>query len=279
MEDTMLDRVKFMETLRSVAEIARVSTTPLSKEEINGYFDQMELTDEQQEMVYQYLLNPQPEESEEEVTQEQDVANEEQTEEEQPQESMFLKMYMEEINEIPGLSLPEEREAYVKLIDGDASVTQRISDHWLVKVVDIAKTYEKHNVSIEDIIQEGNIGLLMGIQNLLGTKKMIDVEEYLKESIQKAMEDFIDEMNTEDDWESTVLAKTTLIHEAKKAMTDDLGRTPTVKELSNFTKISEEEIQDILNLSLEDEKKIGKSAAVAKDASIEPWHDANEIEE
>lgn len=279
MEDTMLDRVKFMETLRSVAEIARVSTTPLSKEEINGYFDQMELTEEQQEMVYQYLLNPQPEEPEEEENQEQDVAIEGQEEEEQPQESMFLKMYMEEIKEIPGLSLPEEREAYVKLIDGDASVTQRISDHWLTKVVSIAKTYEKHNVNLEDIIQEGNIGLLMGIQDLLGTKKMIDVDEYLKESIQKAMEDFIDEMNTEDDWESTVLAKTTLIHEAKQAMTNDLGRTPTVKELSDFTKISEEEIRDILHLSLEDKEETQKSATTTKDASIEPWKAAKEIEE
>lgn len=278
----MLDRVKFMETLRSVAEIARVSTTPLSKEEINGYFDEMELTDEQQEMVYQYLLNPQPEEPVEEVNQEQEVSDEgqaedEQSQAEQPQESMFLKMYMEEISEIPGLSLPEEREAYVKLIDGDGSVIQRISDHWLTKVVSIAKTYEKHNVNIEDIIQEGNIGLLMGIQTLLGTQKMIDVEEYLKESIQKAMEDFIDEMNTEDDWESTVVAKTTLIHEAKKAMTDDLGRTPTVKELSDFTKLSEEEIQDILNLSLKNEKE--KSKESEKDASIDPWQDAKKIEE
>lgn len=275
----MLDRVKFMETLRSVAEIARVSTTPMSKEEINGYFDEMELTDEQQEMVYQYLLNPQPEEPEEEVNQDPEVSNEGQAEEEQPQESMFLKMYMEEIAEIPGLSLPEEREAYMKLIDGDGSVIQRISDHWLTKVVSIAKTYEKHNVNIEDIIQEGNIGLLMGIQTLLGTQKMIDVEEYLKESIQKAMEDFIDEMNTGDDWESTVLAKTTLIHEAKKAMTNDLGRTPTIKEMSDFTKLSEEEIQDILKLAIENEKEKSKSEASAKNASIEPWQDAKKIEE
>ena len=58
----MLDQVKFMETLRAVADVARVSTTPLTKEEINEYFDGMELTEEQQELVYQYLLNPQTEE-------------------------------------------------------------------------------------------------------------------------------------------------------------------------------------------------------------------------
>lgn len=264
----MLDQVKFMETLRAVAEVARVSTTPLSKEEINEYFEGMELTEEQQELVFQYLLNPQPEEPAEQVSSQSEESQEQSENEDKPEESVYLKMYMEELSDIPGLTLPEEREAYMKLIDGDVTVTQSISDHWLPKVVDLAKTYEKHNVNIEDIIQEGNIGLLMGIQELLGTKKIIDVEEFLKESVQKAMEDYIDEMNIEDDWESTVLAKTTLIHEAKKAMIEQSGKEPTLEELSDFTKIPLDEIKDILHLSLEDETK----AVEEKDASIEAWN-------
>ena len=38
----MLDRNTFMETLRSVAEIRRTSTDPLSKDEILKYFEGME---------------------------------------------------------------------------------------------------------------------------------------------------------------------------------------------------------------------------------------------
>lgn len=249
----MLDRVRFMETLRSVAEIARVSTTPLSKEEINGYFDSMELTDEQQEMVYEYLLHPQIDEPEQEINEEPEVSTEGQVEEE-IQESKFLKMYMEEIQEIPGLSLPEEAEAYRKLLNGDSAVIQRISDHWLTKVVSIAKTYEQYDVNIEDVIQEGNIGLLLGLQSLLGTKQTIDVEEYLKESIEKSIMEYIDEMTQDEDWESTVVAKTTLVHEAKQAMTEQLGREPSIQELCDFTKLSEEEIVDIFQL-VEEEKK------------------------
>jgi len=274
----MLDQVKFMETLRAVAEVARVSVTPLSKEEINEYFEGMELTEEQQELVFQYLLNPEPEEPVQSEEPEASESVEEEGKEVEQKDSMFLKMYKEEIQNVPCLSIAQEREAYMKLIDGDASVTQSISDHWLSKVIDLAQTYEKHNVNIEDIIQEGNIGLLMGIQNLLGTHKMIDVEEYLKESIQKAMEDYIDEMSTEDDWESTVLAKTTLIHEAKAMMTEQNGKEPTNQELSDFTKIPLEEIQDILHLSLEDEqsKENGSNEGANKDASIEPWFNQSE---
>jgi len=64
----MLDRNKFMETLRSVSEIARVSQKPLSKEEIENYFSHMELTKEQKEMVFQYLQNPQVDEDRHEET-------------------------------------------------------------------------------------------------------------------------------------------------------------------------------------------------------------------
>ena len=54
----MLDRNAFMETLRSVAELGRTSTEPLSKEEILKYFEGMELTEEHVEMIYQYLQLP-----------------------------------------------------------------------------------------------------------------------------------------------------------------------------------------------------------------------------
>ena len=64
----MLDKIAFMETLHSVQEVARTSLTPLSKEEIQTYFKDMELTKEQEEMVYQYLLHPQEENSSTEET-------------------------------------------------------------------------------------------------------------------------------------------------------------------------------------------------------------------
>ena len=75
------------------------------------------------------------------------------------------------------------------------------------------------------------------------------MQEYLKESVQKSMEDFIDEMMNEDDWESTMLAKATLIHEAQLSLSKELNRFPSKEELCAFTKLSMDEIDDILQLS------------------------------
>ena len=79
----MLDRNAFMETLRAVAEVCRTSTEPLSKEEILNYFNEMELTEEQVEMIYQYLqLPPEIQTGEPELEEEEQPVVEEESEEE-----------------------------------------------------------------------------------------------------------------------------------------------------------------------------------------------------
>ena len=54
----MLDRNVFMETLRDVAEIVRTAAEPLEREEILSYFKDMNLTKEQEDMVFTYLSTP-----------------------------------------------------------------------------------------------------------------------------------------------------------------------------------------------------------------------------
>ena len=135
----MLDRNAFMETLRSVAEIRRTSTEPLSKEEILKYFEGMELTEEQTEMIYQYLLlppevqtaEPEPEEEEEPA----------QIVEEPEEENIYFKMYLEELEQIEEMSEEEMQAAYKKLLAGDTSVIEAISESWLRSIAELAIPY------------------------------------------------------------------------------------------------------------------------------------------
>ncbi len=255
----MIDKVKFMETLRSVAEVAKVAEEPLTREEIISYFDDIELNDEQITMIFDYLKV---------ASTESEVVEKSVEEEVDPNESeagydafaraiensKFLAMYLEDLAEIKTLSKSELQERYMRLLQGDESVIPIILDDWLMKVVEVAKTYTSYDVNMEDLIQEGNIGLLKGLNQLLGSKEHIDVEEYIKESVQLAMETFIDEENQEDDWEETIIAKTTLINEARKALAEENLTIPTVEELEEYTKIPKQEIEDIMRLLKEEER-------------------------
>ena len=181
----MLDRNAFMETLRSVAEIRRTSTEPLSKEEILKYFEGMELTEEQTEMIYQYLLlppevqtaEPEPEEEEEPA----------QIVEEPEEENIYFKMYLEELEQIEEMSEEEMQAAYKKLLAGDTSVIEAISESWLRSIAELAIPYAAQGANLQDVIQEGNMGLLLKLYDLAGAGEVVAVDAILEGAVSAAM--------------------------------------------------------------------------------------------
>ena len=244
----MIDKTNFMETLRSVAELTRTSHEPLSREEVMSYFSDIELTKEQQELVYQYILQPKDEEQQEEEFQEVEQPKNEQQEDSEQKSNLF-DMYQEDIKNLPTISKEEESNLYIRLSKGDKEAIQLLVDLWLPRVVAMLKEYDIYQVNMEDLLQEGNLGLISVLSRLLGDNQVTRVEEYIRESIKKAMEDYIDESVEDKDWESTVVAKATLVHEATEALAGELKRTPTIQELSEYSRLSIEEIEDVIKLS------------------------------
>ena len=241
--DTMLDKAKFLEMLGSIVEIAGTQGNTLTQEEIKEYFKGMELEAEHYDHIYAFLAENQirvkgflytpPVKTEEESSEG------ETSETESKEDSKFLKMYLEDLESITRISAGEEEVLLKQLISGEESAQGPLTENWLFKVVDIARTFVGKGALLEDLIQEGNMGLLDGIQDLLGRKDNIDGAEYLKESVEKAMMDYIDELNDGDDWSNTIVAKVNLLSEAAGYLAEELGRVATVKELSDYTKKEE----------------------------------------
>lgn len=260
----MLDKIAFMETLHSVQEIARTSLVPLSRDEIQTYFKDMELTKEQEEMVYQYLQKPreEPEAAEQEENggaQETEALGEE--EKQGPEEaaekkaSAHFQMYLDEIGEIPPLDQEAERVLYQRLAQGEEAAIHEISNQWLKPVIKIAGEYVTPDLLLDDVVQEGNIGLLMGLNQLLGSGRETGVARLLEQSIRAAIEAYVEEETGEGDQENTILGKVSLVHEAREVLAREEGCEPSVKQLSDYTRIPEEEITDILSLAKEVKKQ------------------------
>lgn len=191
----MLDRNAFMETLRAVAEVCRTSAEPLSKEEILKYFDEMELTEEQVEMIYQYLQLPpeiqtgEPEPEEEET---QPVV-----EEESEEENVCFQMYLEDLEQIDEMSEDEMKNAYEKLLAGDASVVGEICESWLGSIAQMAVPYAEQGANLQDVIQEGNMGLLIKLSELVGAGNVPGIDAILEGAVSAAMIAYTEE-NMED---------------------------------------------------------------------------------
>lgn len=253
----MLDKIAFMETLHSVQEVARTSLTPLSKEEIQTYFKDMELTKEQEEMVYQYLLHPQEEtvsesEDEPEAENEEENGTENGAEAERAVSARF-QMYLDELGDIPVISKEQEALLYEKLAQGEEKAIAELSTQWLKQVVEIASSYKADELLLDDMVQEGNIGLLMGLQSLLG-KEESNPKKILEQFVREAIEKYAEEESGEGEQENSILAKVSLVHEAKETLGKELGSEPSIRQLAEYTRIPEEEIADIVSLAKEVKK-------------------------
>lgn len=246
----MPEKGRFLEIMAAVVEAAKAQGGELTQEEIQEYFKGMALEEEQMDAVYSYL-------SENRITVKGFLytVKEEKKEE---KDNVYLSMYLKELDGFPKEAPGEIRKLYKRLQNGEEAARKRLIEIWLVRVVELARSYQNQGVFLEDLVQEGNMGLLYSIEGLQGQQKDIDAEEYLKESVCQAMENLIDENMGKDDLENTLLAKTSLLGEASKVLAEDMGRVATVEELSEYTKIPKEEIMDILSLSL-DAVKIGNS--------------------
>ncbi len=253
----MLDRNSFMETLREVAEIIRTSATPLSREEILSYFKDMELTDEQKNMVFEYLLTPHEEENnqQEEVEDEAEAVEVKTDSEDYMPTGKTFQMYLEDITNLPLYTENEYEDMYRRLLGGEQELVKVLSDSWLCKVLEMAKKYASPKYNLEDVIQEGNIGLFIKLGELCGCNEAIDVESELTEAVDNAMKTYISQVTGEDDSENTVLGKVNLINEAIKYLSDKNGHEPSISELSEYTKMEPEELADITKIIEDAEKK------------------------
>lgn len=71
-----------------------------------------------------------------------------------------MRNYLKEISKIPLLSIEEEKELSRRVRSGDRDAMQKLIESNLRFVIKIAKKYRKSELPFEDLINEGNVGLI-----------------------------------------------------------------------------------------------------------------------
>lgn len=110
-----------------------------------------------------------------------------------------ITQYFSEIKPIKSLSIREEKELGARIKMGDKEAINKLVKHNLKFVVSIAKKYRGRGVPFEDLISEGNIGLIHAAEKFDGTKntRFITyavwwVKSYITELIKKTPTDEVD---------------------------------------------------------------------------------------
>ena len=268
----MENQDRFLGLLREMVEIAHAQQDRLTKEEIRKYLDGQELTEKNMQAVYHYLgenrivvegydFVPEPAtRAAGHMDKKEKMAAGRETRRE-----ANMRLYHQEVERLSG-DLGKEEAMLLSFLKGDFSLKNVIIEKYLHKVVEFAQRYKKRNVPLDEVIAEGNLGVMAAMQIIMENHEEyilpgggVDIAKFfgtLEMETIHAMECYIDGRTDSKDWENTMLAKTNLLHEAVKYMTEEMGRMPTLEELSEYTKISGREIKEISGLSKEVKKNI-----------------------
>ena len=158
-----------------------------------------------------------------------------------------LRIYLQEIGQIPLLSEEKEKELGRKLAGGDISARHRLEEGNLRLVVSLAKHYTGRGIPLLDLIQEGNMGLMHAAEKY----------DYMKENrfstyaswwIKEAMQRAIDRQAREIRVPVHVAENMKKVQRAANELRQELGRDASPKEIADrLTGRTEEEVKEILS--------------------------------
>ena len=101
-----------------------------------------------------------------------------------------LETYLREINEVALLTADEEKQLAHALGDGDMAARERMIRANLRLVVNIARGYVGKGLALQDLIEEGNLGLLRAVEGFdpnVGTRFSTYASYWIKQSIKRAL--------------------------------------------------------------------------------------------
>ncbi len=142
-----------------------------------------------------------------------------------------LETYLREINETPLLSPEEEQELAQRVAQGDPEARDRMVRANLRLVVNIARGYTGKGLSLQDLIEEGNLGLLRAVEGFdpaMGTRFSTYASYWIKQSIKRALINSAKTIRIP----AYMVELLSKWRRATTRLTEELGRTPTLEEVA-----------------------------------------------
>ncbi|MBQ5421113.1 MAG: RNA polymerase sigma factor RpoD [Clostridium sp.] len=284
-----MNKEKFLAKLQKLAELGKKQNAAIGITEINNFFEEDSLTTEQMEEIYSYLENsgitvltdepeaiPEPEETEPNEAdleaaalndfdglddQDDDfLKGDDEDEEEVDLNAINLlegigtedpvRMYLKEIGTVPLLSAEEELNLAKRKSEGDQHAKDRLIEANLRLVVSIAKRYTGRGMSFLDLVQEGNLGLIKGVEKFdytKGYKLSTYATWWIRQSVTRALADQARTIRVPVHMVETI----NKMSKMQRKLTLELGYEPSVAELATALEMTEEKVMEIMQIARE----------------------------
>ena len=239
----MDEQSKFKEALASVTIRAEENGGKLSAEEAKELLKDMEFNDEQMSMIYAYLASKGyvvegavlPEKEQEPYTEE---------------EEEFLEQYRKDMKSMRRQTEEVLQELFSAALAGEQEAIRLLTEHYMEKVLAVAEEYAHRGMLIQDLIQEGNLGLIKAVEKFdyrKGYKFSTYATWWIRQAITRAIADQARTIRIPVHMVETI---NKLIRVSRQLL-QELGREPTPEEIAAEMNMPVERVREILKISQE----------------------------
>ena len=161
-----------------------------------------------------------------------------------------VRMYLKEIGTVPLLTADEELVLAKRKAEGDESAKERLIEANLRLVVSIAKRYTGRGMSFLDLVQEGNLGLIKGVEKFdytKGYKLSTYATWWIRQSVTRALADQARTIRVPVHMVETI----NKMSKMQRKLTLELGYEPSVTELAEALEMSEDKVMEIMQIARE----------------------------
>jgi len=160
-------------------------------------------------------------------------------------ESLALDKYLNDIGKIPMLNAEEEAQMARRIREGDEMALERLTKSNLRFVVSVAKQYQNQGLSLSDLINEGNVGLMKAAKRFDETKgfKFISYAVWwIRQSILQAIVEYSRIVRLP----LNKVGSYNKVNEAFLSFVQEFERNPTHEELGGILNMTAKEVSNML---------------------------------
>ncbi len=231
-------------TFQEILQIAPEAEREIKKlDDLYSYFDEhgIDVIDSSEISAFQHKAPGESPDQSEEIT-----------EKERLSDGMddSVRMYLREIGQISLISGEEEIELAKRIERGDEVAKKKLAEANLRLVVSIAKKYVGRGLSLLDLIQEGNIGLLRAVEKFdyrRGYKFSTYATWWIRQAITRAIADQARTIRIPVHMVETI----NKLIRTQRQLVQDLGREPLPEEIAAEMGLPVDKVEHVIKISQE----------------------------